>query len=157
MKTRRILVLHGPNLNMLGTREPGHYGHRTLAEIDQELISLGDQLGAEIITFQSNHEGELVEHIQQAGMTGGEGGRVDGILINPAAYTHTSVALRDALLAAKIPFVEVHLSNIHRRESFRHQSMLADVALAVIAGFGPASYTLGLRGLIELLSSQQGA
>jgi 3-dehydroquinate dehydratase II len=157
MKHRRILVLHGPNLNMLGTREPGHYGHRTLAEIDQELISLGDQLGAEIITFQSNHEGELVEHIQQAGMTGAEGGRIDGILINPAAYTHTSVALRDALLAAKIPFVEVHLSNIHRRESFRHQSMLADVALAVIAGFGPASYTLGLRGLIELLSSQQGA
>jgi 3-dehydroquinate dehydratase II len=157
MKPRRILVLHGPNLNMLGTREPGHYGHRTLAEIDQELISLGDQLGAEIISFQSNHEGELVEHIQQAGMAGAEGGRVDGILINPAAYTHTSIALRDALLAARIPFVEVHLSNIHRRESFRHQSMLADVALAVIAGFGPASYTLGLRGLIELLSSQQGA
>jgi len=156
MKPRRILVLHGPNLNMLGSREPGHYGHRTLAEIDQELIALGDQLGAEITTFQSNHEGELVEHIQQAGMAGSEG-RVDGIVINPAAYTHTSVALRDALLAAKIPFVEVHLSNIHRRESFRHQSMLADVALAVIAGFGPASYTLALRGLIELLSSQQGA
>jgi 3-dehydroquinate dehydratase II len=156
MKPRRILVLHGPNLNMLGSREPGHYGHRTLAEIDQELIALGDELGAEITTFQSNHEGELVEHIQQAGMAGSEG-RVDGIVINPAAYTHTSVALRDALLAAKIPFVEVHLSNIHRRESFRHQSMLADVALAVIAGFGPASYTLALRGLIELLSSQQGA
>ena len=156
MKPRRILVLHGPNLNMLGSREPGHYGHRTLAEIDQELIALGDQLGAEITTFQSNHEGELVEHIQQAGMAGSEG-RVDGIVINPAAYTHTSVALRDALLAAKIPFVEVHLSNIHRRESFRHQSMLADVALAVIAGFGPASYTLALRGLIELLTSQQGA
>ena len=156
MKPRRILVLHGPNLNMLGSREPGHYGHRTLAEIDQELIALGDQLGAEITTFQSNHEGELVEHIQQAGMAGSEG-RVDGIVINPAAYTHTSVALRDALLAAKIPFVEVHLSNIHRRESFRHQSMLADVALAVIAGFGPASYTLALRRLIELLSSQQGA
>ena len=157
MSTRRILVLHGPNLNMLGTREPGHYGHRTLAEIDQELIALGDQLGAEIVSFQSNHEGALVEHIQQAGMADPATGRVDGILINPAAYTHTSVALRDALLAAKIPFVEVHLSNIHRRESFRHQSMLADVALAVIAGFGPASYTLGLRGLIELLSSQQGA
>jgi len=156
MKPRRILVLHGPNLNMLGSREPGHYGHRTLAEIDQELIALGDELGAEITTFQSNHEGELVEHIQQAGMAGSEG-RVDGIVINPAAYTHTSVALRDALLAAKIPFVEVHLSNIHRRESFRHQSMLADVALAVIAGFGPASYTLALRGLIELLTSQQGA
>ncbi|HXH64369.1 MAG TPA: type II 3-dehydroquinate dehydratase [Mariprofundaceae bacterium] len=157
MSTRRILVLHGPNLNMLGTREPGHYGHRTLAEIDRELIALGDQLGAEIVSFQSNHEGALVEHIQQAGMADPATGRVDGILINPAAYTHTSVALRDALLAAKIPFVEVHLSNIHRRESFRHQSMLADVALAVIAGFGPASYTLGLRGLIELLSSQQGA
>jgi 3-dehydroquinate dehydratase-2 len=157
MKTRRILVLHGPNLNMLGTREPGHYGHRTLAEIDRDLIALGDQLGAEVVTFQSNHEGELVEHIQQAGLAGPETGRADGILINPAAYTHTSIALRDALLAAKIPFVEVHLSNVHRREEFRHKSLLADVALAVIAGFGPASYTLGLRGLIELLSSQQGA
>jgi 3-dehydroquinate dehydratase II len=157
MKTRRILVLHGPNLNMLGTREPGHYGHRTLAEIDQDLIALGDQLGAEVVTFQSNHEGELVDHIQQAGLAGSETGRADGILINPAAYTHTSVALRDALLAAKIPFVEVHLSNVHRREEFRQTSLLADVALAVIAGFGPASYTLGLRGLIELLSSKQGA
>lgn len=156
MKTRRILVLHGPNLNMLGQREPGHYGHRTLAEIDQSLIALGDQLGAEVVSFQSNHEGELVEHIQQAAMAS-EAEHVDGILINPAAYTHTSIALRDALLAAKIPFVEVHLSNVHRREDFRHRSMLADVAQAVIAGFGPASYTLALRGLIELLSSQQGA
>ncbi len=156
MKTRRILVLHGPNLNMLGTREPGHYGHHTLAEIDQALIALGDQLGAEVVSFQSNHEGELVGHIQQAAMAP-EGEHVDGILINPAAYTHTSIALRDALLAAKIPFVEVHLSNVHRREDFRHKSMLADVALAVIAGFGPASYTLALRGLIERLSSQQGA
>ena len=156
MKTRRILVLHGPNLNMLGTREPGHYGHRTLAEIDQALIALGDQLGAEVVSFQSNHEGELVGHIQQAALAP-EAQRADGILINPAAYTHTSIALRDALLATKIPFVEVHLSNVHRREDFRHKSMLADVALAVIAGFGPASYTLALRGLIELLSSQQGA
>ena len=156
MKTRRILVLHGPNLNMLGQREPGHYGHRTLAEIDQALIALGDQIGAEVVSFQSNHEGELVEHIQQAAMAP-EGKRVDGILINPAAYTHTSIALRDALLAAKIPFVEVHLSNVHRREDFRHKSMLADVALAVIAGFGPASYTLALRGLVALLSSRQGA
>jgi 3-dehydroquinate dehydratase-2 len=156
MKTRRILVLHGPNLNMLGQREPGHYGHRTLAEIDQDLIALGDQLGAEVVSFQSNHEGELVGHIQQAAMAP-QGARADGILINPAAYTHTSIALRDALLAAKIPFVEVHLSNVHRREDFRHKSMLADVAVAVIAGFGPASYTLALRGLIELISSQQGA
>lgn len=157
MKPLRILVLHGPNLNMLGAREPKHYGHRTLAEIDRDLIKLGDQLGAEVVSFQSNHEGELVEHIQQAGLAKQDVEHVDGILINPAAYTHTSVALRDAMLAAKVPFIEVHLSNIHRREDFRQKSMLADLAQAVIAGFGPASYTLALRGLVELLSSEQGA
>jgi len=145
MKKLNILVLHGPNLNLLGTREPGHYGTTTLADINQQLISLGDQLGLEITNFQSNHEGELVDHIQHAT------GTIDGIVINPAAYTHTSIAIRDALLATHIPFVEVHLSNIHRREEFRHRSMLVDAACGVVAGFGAKSYLLALRGLNETL------
>jgi 3-dehydroquinate dehydratase-2 len=151
MKNVRILAIHGPNLNLLGTREPGHYGARTLADINQELLSLGDKLGAELTTFQSNHEGELVDRIQKAGSEG-----VDAIVINPAAYTHTSVALRDALLATRIPFVEVHLSNIHKREEFRHRSLLVDAAVGTVAGFGPTSYTMALRGIIEYLRSQKG-
>lgn len=151
MKRLRILVMHGPNLNMLGTREPGHYGTATLADINRQLIELGDQLGAEIVTFQSNHEGELVDRIQQAGSDHADLGLIDGILINPAAYTHTSVALRDAMLASRLPFVEVHLSNIHRREEFRHRSMLVDAAIGVVAGFGAMSYEMGLRGLTHYL------
>jgi len=146
MKTLRILVLHGPNLNLLGTREPGHYGVTTLADINQQLIELGDTLALEITTYQSNHEGELVDRIQHA-----LSDKIDGIVINPAAYTHTSIALRDALLATAIPFVEVHLSNIHRREEFRHRSMLVDAATGVVAGFGGTSYSLALRGLNEHL------
>jgi 3-dehydroquinate dehydratase-2 len=146
MKPLRILVMHGPNLNLLGQREPEHYGLQNLAAINEELISLGDKLGCEITTFQSNHEGELVERIHQAA-----GEKIDGILINPAAYTHTSVALRDALLGCHIPFVELHLSNIHRREEFRHRSLLADIAVGNVSGFGPASYALALRGLNEHL------
>ena len=146
MKNLRILVLHGPNLNLLGTREPGHYGHVTLADINQSLIELGDSLGIEISTFQSNHEGELVDRIHQAASD-----NIDGIIINPAAYTHTSIALRDALLAISIPFIEVHLSNIHRREKFRHHSMLADAATGIVAGFGATSYQLALRGLQDYL------
>jgi 3-dehydroquinate dehydratase-2 len=146
MKTLRIIVLHGPNLNLLGTREPGHYGTQTLADINQQLIELGDVLGLEISSFQSNHEGELVDQVQSAASD-----CIDGIIINPAAYTHTSIALRDAMLASGIPFVEVHLSNIHSREKFRHHSMLADAATGIIAGFGGASYTLALRGLNEHL------
>ncbi|WP_418289151.1 type II 3-dehydroquinate dehydratase [Mariprofundus aestuarium] len=142
----RFLVLHGPNLNLLGTREPGHYGHVTLADINQSLIELGDTLGIEISTFQSNHEGELVDRIHQAASD-----NIDGIIINPAAYTHTSIALRDALLAISIPFIEVHLSNIHRREEFRHHSMLADAATGIVAGFGATSYLLALRGLQDHL------
>ncbi len=146
MNPLRVLVMHGPNLNLLGTREPEHYGLRNLAAINEEIVVLGDELGCEIVTFQSNHEGELVERIHQAAAE-----HVDGIVINPAAYTHTSVALRDALLGCRIPFVELHLSNIQRREEFRHHSMLADIATGVVAGFGPASYNLALRGLAEYL------
>jgi len=146
MKKLRILVLHGPNLNMLGTREPGHYGNQTLAEIMLNMGTLADSLDLEISSFQSNHEGALVDRVQQAAAES-----VDGIVINPAAYTHTSIALRDALLATALPFIEVHLSNIHQRESFRHHSMLADAAVGVIAGFGPDSYLLALRGLNDLL------
>ncbi|WP_018293601.1 type II 3-dehydroquinate dehydratase [Mariprofundus ferrooxydans] len=149
MKTLRILVLHGPNLNMLGTREPGHYGNQTLAEITNNMHTLAESLDIEIENFQSNHEGVLVDRIQQAVSED-----VDGIVINPAAYTHTSIALRDALLATALPFIEVHLSNIHQRESFRHHSMLADAAAGVIAGFGATSYLLALRGLNDLLRIQ---
>ncbi|MDX8394858.1 MAG: type II 3-dehydroquinate dehydratase [Mariprofundaceae bacterium] len=151
MKRLSILVLNGPNLNLLGTREPGHYGVQTLADINQSLVSLGDQLGIEVTSQQSNHEGALVEFIHQAGSDG-----IDGIVINPAAYTHTSIALRDALLAVRIPFIEVHLSNIHKRESFRHTSLLADAATGIIAGFGPTSYTLALNGLTDYLRNTQG-
>ncbi len=151
MKALRILVLNGPNLNLLGTREPGHYGVQTLAAITQELISLADTLGVEITSHQSNHEGELVDFIQKAGNDS-----IDAIIINPAAYTHTSVALRDALLATRIPFVEVHLSNIHKREEFRHRSLLVDAAVGSVAGFGPVSYTMALRGITEHLRNKQG-
>ncbi|MDQ7010666.1 MAG: type II 3-dehydroquinate dehydratase [Mariprofundaceae bacterium] len=157
MKSLRILVLHGPNLNLLGSREPDHYGNTTLAEINQQLIELGDQLGAEVINFQSNHEGEIVDRIQQAASEHADTGHIDGIVINPAAYTHTSVALRDALLAARIPFAEVHLSNIHGREEFRQRSLLADAATGIVAGFGATSYMLALRGMVQHLRHiQQG-
>ena len=142
MKSLNILVIHGPNLNLLGTREPTHYGSQSLNDINQQLTALGQELGLETSYFQSNHEGELVDCIQQAASNG-----TDGIVINPAAYTHTSIALRDAMLAASIPFVEVHLSNIHSREEFRHRSMLADAATGIVAGFGSMSYQLALRGL----------
>ena len=135
----KILVLHGPNLNLLGVREPHIYGGVTLQQIDEALYTLAGDLGVSISTQQSNHEGELVEVIQ------GAVGAVDGILINPAGLTHTSVVLRDALLATGIPFVEVHLSNIHAREPFRKHSYLSDVALGVIAGFGATSYELAYR------------
>jgi len=146
MKPLRILIMHGPNLNLLGTREPEHYGFQNLATINEELIAAGDRLGCEIVSFQSNHEGELVERIHQAAAE-----HTDGIVINPAAYTHTSIALRDALLGCHIPFVELHLSNIYRREKFRRHSMLADIATGIVAGFGPASYQLALQGLVESL------
>jgi len=140
-----VLVIHGPNLNMLGRREPEIYGHQSLDEINAGLLSLGEKLGLEIETFQSNHEGEIVERIQQAV------GSCDGILINPAAYTHTSIAIRDALSLLDIPVVEIHLSNIYKREPFRHKSLIAGIATARISGFGAQGYLLGLEGLANLI------
>lgn len=149
MKQLKILILHGPNLNLLGTREPETYGSQTLTDINAELVALGQSLNTEVSTYQSNHEGELVDRLHQAGRD-----TLDGIIINPAAYTHTSVALRDALLAINLPFIEVHLSNVHQRESFRHKSFLSDVASGIITGFGNTSYMLALHGLITKLQSK---
>ncbi|MFY8148306.1 MAG: type II 3-dehydroquinate dehydratase [Prochlorococcaceae cyanobacterium] len=145
----RLLVLNGPNLNLLGLREPGHYGSRTLPQIEANLQEQASALGVTLECFQSNHEGGLVDRIHAAR------GAVDGILINAGAYTHTSVALRDALLAVEIPFVELHLSNTHAREPFRHHSTLADKALGVICGFGATSYRLALEGLVDHLRSRE--
>ncbi len=138
-------MLHGPNLNLLGQREPQVYGSVTLASINQSLQALAEEFGVTIECLQSNHEGVLVDAIQ------GAVGRAHGILINPAAYTHTSVALRDAIAAVALPTVEVHLSNIHQRETFRHYSYIAPVAIGQIAGFGADSYLLGLRALVNYL------
>ena len=137
---QRILVLHGPNLNLLGTREPGIYGAITLGEIERRLTDLAQAAGVELASFQSNHEGALVDRIQQAGRDG-----TQFIIINPAAYTHTSVAMRDALAAVKIPFVEVHLSNVHAREAFRHHSYFTDLAVGMICGLGAHGYELALQ------------
>ena len=145
-ETLRVLVVHGPNLNLLGTREPEIYGTTTLQEIDDRLAAEAKEYGAEIECFQSNHEGALVDRIQDAA------GWADGILINAAALTHTSVALRDVLEAVRLPVVEVHLSNIHARETFRHHSHLSALAKGVVVGFGPESYVLGLRGLLDALA-----
>ncbi len=136
----RILVMHGPNLNLLGTREPEHYGRVTLSDINVALARMAGERGAELESFQSNHEGALVERIHAARDQG-----VQAIIINPAAYTHTSVALRDALAGVAIPFVEVHISNVHKREPFRHHSYLSDLAEAVMAGFGVHGYGLALQ------------
>lgn len=141
---KRILVIHGPNLNLLGTREKDVYGTVTLAQIDQELQALGAELGVELELIQSNHEGEIVSAIH------GAMGKAQGILINPGAYTHTSVAIRDAVAGAGLPCVEVHLSNIYAREEFRQHSFIAPVAKGQIAGFGKQSYLLGLRALAAL-------
>jgi len=142
-----ILVLHGPNLNMLGLREPGIYGAATLDTINQQLTQLSLDAGHHIQTLQSNAEYELINRIHDARKEG-----VDFIIINPAAFTHTSVALRDALLAVDIPFIEVHLSNVHKREAFRHHSYFADIAQGVICGFGPNSYHLALQAAFNLLN-----
>lgn len=141
-----LLVVHGPNLNMLGTREPEVYGTTTLADIDAALVKLGRELGWEVESFQSNGEGDLVTRIQQAGT------RNAGILINPGAYTHTSVAIRDAIASVSVPTVECHLSNIHKREEFRHRSLVAGVAVGQVMGFGAESYRLGLRALASVLA-----
>ena len=143
--SRNVLVIHGPNLNMLGTREPDIYGHQTLEEIDAALTAQADRQGLHIEIFQSNHEGDIVDKIQQARDS------FHGIIINPAAYTHTSIAIRDALSLLKIPVVEVHLSNIYSRESFRRISMLSGVVTAQISGFGSQGYLLALDGLAQML------
>jgi 3-dehydroquinate dehydratase-2 len=143
-----ILVLHGPNLNLLGRREPGVYGLATLDDITALLEREAQTLEAKIETLQSNHEGVLIDAIHDAL------GKHDGILINPGAYTHTSVALRDAIAGVNLPTVEVHLSNIHRREPFRHHSYIAPVAVGQISGFGPDSYRLGLYALVNYLKQK---
>ncbi|MBF0309061.1 MAG: type II 3-dehydroquinate dehydratase [Magnetococcales bacterium] len=140
-----ILVINGPNLNLLGLREPGIYGHFTLADIETACRREGERLTLTIDCFQSNHEGELVERIQRARTSH------DLIIINPAAYTHTSVAIRDALLAVALPVIEVHLSNIHQREPFRHHSYISDIALGTIAGFGLHGYRMALTGARDWL------
>lgn len=142
-----ILVLHGPNLNLLGEREPTHYGQTTLAHIDQQLITTAHAQGHTLLTFQSNAEHELLARIHAA-----RNQIVDFIIINPAAFTHTSVALRDALLAVAIPFIEVHLSNVHAREPFRHHSYFSDIAVGVITGFGAQSYSLALQAALTRLA-----
>jgi len=145
IRPRRIGVLHGPNLNTLGRREPEIYGHGTLDELDVAVAAAAAELGAEIVSFQSNLEGELVDWIQA------ETDRVAGWVVNAAGFSHTSVAVRDALVASDRPFVEVHLSNVFARESFRHTSVLADAAIGTVCGFGIDSYVLGLRGLLARL------
>jgi 3-dehydroquinate dehydratase-2 len=134
-----VLVVHGPNLNLLGEREPEVYGRTRLADIDKELKRLGHELEMKVETFQSNSEGAIVDRIQQAR------GKCDVLLINPGGYTHTSVAIRDAIAAVNVPVIEVHLSNVYRREPFRHRSMFADIAHGRIMGFGAESYSLALR------------
>jgi len=146
----RIAVLNGPNLNLLGAREPEVYGRETLGEIEASVRAQAASLGVECVWTQTNHEGELVEAIQ------GLRGSVDGALINAAAFTHTSLAVRDAVLAVRVPFVEVHLSNIFAREPARRRSLLADLALGIVTGFGADSYRLGLDGLVRRLHARHG-
>jgi len=142
-----VVVLHGPNLNLLGSREPKVYGHTTLQEIDQALVARGGELGVAVETFQSNHEGALIDRIQQAR------GQAQGLVINAGGLTHTSVSLRDAIAAVALPTIEVHLSNLYAREEFRHHSFLAPVCLGQIAGLGPMSYRLALDALAALFQA----
>jgi 3-dehydroquinate dehydratase II len=141
----RVLVVHGPNLNLLGAREPSVYGRKTLEDINAALATLGQRLGVAVDTFQSNHEGAIVDRIQKSI------GAYDGVIINAAAYTHTSVAIRDAIAMLSVPVVEVHLSNIHKREPFRHTSLTAAVVTGQIVGLGPIGYQLALRAIAEVI------
>ncbi len=142
----KILLLHGPNLNLLGTREPEIYGTMTLDDINQKMIALGNELNAEIKCLQSNHEGALIDALQDARTW------ANGVVFNPGGYTHTSVALRDAISAIVIPVIEVHLSNVYAREEFRHTSLVSAVCKGKVTGFGWRSYELGLRGLIDIIN-----
>ncbi len=142
----KILIIHGPNLNMLGKREPQIYGATTLEEINEGLKHQGKKAGLLVETFQSNYEGAIVEKIQETFLSG-----INGIIINPASLTHTSVAIRDALLLIDAPIIEIHISNIYKRETFRHKYFFADIATAQISGFGVMGYTLALDGLIRLI------
>jgi len=144
----KISVINGPNLDMLGTREPSLYGSLSISDINRQIKAKADKLGVEIDIFQSNLEGEIVERIHSLY------GNFDGFIINAAAYTHTSIAIRDAALSISLPFIEVHLSNVYKRESFRHKSYLADIALGVISGFGYLSYTLALEALVGHIRAQ---
>lgn len=144
-----VLVINGPNLNLLGTREPGLYGRDSLKSIEERLQKQGSELGLELSFYQSNHEGSIVDKIQEVR------GKIDFILINAGAYTHTSVAIRDALLGVEIPFIEIHLSNVYSREPFRHHSFLSDKAVGVIAGFGADGYSYALDKAYRLLSAAE--
>lgn len=142
----RILVIHGPNLNMLGKREPETYGHTTLEEVNSELEKLGKSMGVAVETFQSNHEGDIIDRIQQAI------GTCAGLIINPAAYTHTSIAIRDALLLLDMPIIEVHISDISKRESFRHASMITDISTDQVVGQGVRGYSIALETIAKLIA-----
>jgi 3-dehydroquinate dehydratase II len=144
----KILFLNGPNLNLLGTREPGVYGRSTLADIESAVRDRAKQLGASVDFIQSNIEGELVTRIQEAK------GKFDAVVLNAAAYTHTSVAIRDAIAATGLPVIEIHLSNVHAREEFRHYSLIAPVCRGIIAGFGPDSYLLGLHAAVTVIQKK---
>ena len=143
----QVLVIHGPNLNMLGLREPGVYGSTRLEEIDAQLEALGKHWGMGVQCYQSNHEGDIVDRIQSSAAD------LDGVIINPAAYTHTSIAIRDALLLLSVPVIEVHLSNIHKREPFRHHSFMSDVVTGQIVGLGVNGYYLALRALADIIGA----
>jgi 3-dehydroquinate dehydratase-2 len=145
---KHVLILHGPNLNLLGSREPDHYGHATLEQIDRRLAELGQKAGVAVASFQSNAEAPLIDRIHAA-----KGDGTAYIIFNPAAFTHTSVALRDALSAVGVPFIEVHLSNVHAREAFRAHSYFSDIAAGVVSGFGPLSYELALEAVIRNLQA----
>ena len=147
MSAKSILVLHGPNLNLLGLREPEHYGSETLSSINQTLTDIATQAGVELEAYQSNTEGDLVTKIQSIATS-----KIDFVIINPAAFTHTSVAMRDALSAVKVPFIEVHLSNVYAREAFRHHSYFTDIAVGIISGLGAQGYTLALDYAIRRIN-----
>lgn len=146
---KRVVVIHGPNLNLLGKREPEVYGTLSLDEIDTRVVAEGERLGLEVLTFQSNHEGALIDKIHTVAEW------ADGLLINPGGLCHSSVSLRDAIAGVNLPTVEVHLSNLHRREPFRHQSLTAAVCIGVVMGFGWLSYVLGLRALVDWMDDER--